>query len=75
MPLARYGVLKGNPVAAKREDNQSTPHYQVHLLAGDMSYRLAVNVKSQASTSELLFLVDDTFEHPITARLGWTTVF
>src|SRR4030095_10576250 len=32
-------------------------------------YRLAVNVKSQASPSELMFLVDDNFQHPITAHL------
>jgi uncharacterized protein YukJ/translation initiation factor 1 (eIF-1/SUI1) len=69
MPLAQYGVLKGKAIAAKREDNQSTPHYQVHILASNVHYRIAVNVKSQASPSELLFLVDDKFQHPITAHL------
>ena len=69
MPLARYGVLKGKAVGAKREDNQSTPHYQVHILAGGVHYRIAVNVKSQASPSELLYLVNDNFQHPITAHL------
>lgn len=69
MPLARYGVLKGKAIDAKREDNQSTPHYQVRILAGGVHYRIAVNVKSQASPSELLFLVDDSFQHPITAHL------
>lgn len=69
MPLARYGVLKGKTIAAKREDDQSTPHYQIHLLSGNVAYRIAVNVKSQASPSELLFLVNDRFQHPITARL------
>jgi uncharacterized protein YukJ len=69
MPLAHYGVLKGKAIAAKREDNQSSPHYQVHLLAGSVHYRLAVNVKSQKSPSELLFLVNDNFQHPITAHL------
>jgi uncharacterized protein YukJ len=69
MPLARYGVLKGKAVAAKREDNQSTPHYQIHILAGNIRYRIAVNVKSQAHPSELLFLVNDNFQHPITAHL------
>jgi len=69
MPLARYGVLKGKAIDAKREDNQSTPHYQVHILAGGVHYRIAVNVKSQASPSELLYLVNDNFQHPITAHL------
>jgi len=69
MPIAHYGVLKGKPVAATREDSQSTPHYQVHVTAAGVHYRLAVNVKSQASPSELLFLVADNFHHPVTARL------
>jgi hypothetical protein len=34
MPLANYGVLKGKAIEAKREDDQSSPHYQVHILAG-----------------------------------------
>jgi uncharacterized protein YukJ len=69
VPLQHYGVLKGKAIAAKREDDQSTPHYQVHVLAGEVHYRLAVNVKSQASPSELMFLVDDNFQHPLTAGL------
>jgi uncharacterized protein YukJ len=69
MPLANFGVLKGRAVGAKREDDQSSPHYQVHILGGTGHYRIAVNVKSVASPSELLFLVDDNFQHPLTARL------
>jgi len=70
MPLALYGVLKGKAVDAKREDNQSTPHYQVHIVASGLHYRIAVNVKSQKSPSELLFLVADNFQHPLVARLS-----
>jgi uncharacterized protein YukJ len=69
MPLKRYGVLKGRAIAAKREEDQSSPHYQIHIQAGSTHYRIAVNVKSQLSPSELLFLVDDRFHHPITANL------
>lgn len=69
MPLAHYGVLKGKAVGAKRENDQSSPHYQVHIVAANIHYRIAVNVKSQASPSELLFLVNDNFQHPITAHL------
>jgi uncharacterized protein YukJ len=63
MPLESYGVLKGSVVDARREDDPNTPHYQVHVRADDTSYRVAVNVKSQVSPSELLFLVDDRFRH------------
>jgi uncharacterized protein YukJ len=69
MPLSNYGVLKGKAVGAKREDDQSSPHYQVHILAGTEHSHIAVNVKSVARPSELLFLVDDNFQHPLTARL------
>ena len=69
MSLANYGVLKGKAIGAKREDDQSSPHYQVHILANDGHNRIAVNSKSQSSPSELLFLVNDNFQHPLTARL------
>ncbi len=69
MPLERYGVLKGSVVDARREDDPDTPHYQVHVRADSTSYRVAVNVKSKMSPSELLFLVDDRFRHPVTADL------
>ena len=69
MPLKRYGVLKGSVVVARREDDSDSPHYQVHVRANSTSYRVAVNVKSQMSPSELLFLVDESFRHPVTAGL------
>jgi uncharacterized protein YukJ len=69
VPLERYGVLKGSVVDARREDDSDTPHYQVHVRADSTSYRVAVNVKSQMSPSELLFFVDDRFQHPVIADL------
>jgi len=69
MPLKGYGMLKGRAVAAKREADQSSPHYQVHVVASGVDYRIAVNVMSQVSPSDLLFLVDDDLRHPITASL------
>ena len=69
MPLEHYGVLKGSVVDARREDDPDSPHYQVHVRADSTNYRVAVNVKSQMSPSELLFFVDDRFRHPITAGL------
>jgi uncharacterized protein YukJ len=38
--------------------------------AAGVDYRIAVNVKSKASPSELLFLVDETFQHVVTTRLA-----
>lgn len=67
--IEKYGVLKGKVIGAKREEDLSTPHYQIHIVAGASYYRIAVNVMSQLKPSELLFLVDDNFSHPITTIL------
>lgn len=69
MPIAKYGVIKGNAVEAKREDDMSTPHYQIHIVAGNIHYRIAVNILSQLNPPELLFWADENFNHPITATL------
>jgi uncharacterized protein YukJ len=69
MPLAHYGVLVGRVVDTRREDEASSPHFQVRVRAGNADYRIAVNVKSQASPSELLFLVAEDFHHVVTDRL------
>ncbi len=69
MSLNRYGVLRGRVLDAKREDGTDTPHYQVRVTAAGTDYRLAVNVKSQISPSELLFIVVEDFRHPLTQKL------
>ncbi|GAA1957249.1 DUF2278 family protein [Agromyces allii] len=78
MSLNSYGLLKGRAVAKRREERSgSSPHYQIHLVddAG-ANYRIAVNVLSQLAPSELLFIADEDFRHPLLAALpdasGWT---
>ncbi|MGW7437622.1 DUF2278 family protein [Streptomyces sp. NPDC054849] len=79
MPLQNYGVLACRIVGRRREGApDDTPHYQLHLTdnAGT-EYRGAVNVLSQQFPSELLFLSDEDFRHPVTGQLpeagsGWT---
>lgn len=69
MALDSYGVLKGY-VVDRRLGSGSRPHYQVRIVDNDSDYRIAVNVKSNLSPSELLFLVDERLEHPITSGLA-----
>jgi uncharacterized protein YukJ len=69
MPLSNYEILKGKAVNAKREENVDTPHYQVEIVAQQRHYRIAINVKSQTNPSDLLFLVNENFIHPVTATL------
>ncbi|HET9871800.1 MAG TPA: DUF2278 family protein [Propionibacteriaceae bacterium] len=78
MPLRSYGVVSGQVVDTRREGGTDSPHYQISLVdnAG-IHYRVAVNVESQQSPSELLYLVDDNFQHPLIGALpdagsGWT---
>ncbi|MEU8843318.1 DUF2278 family protein [Streptomyces roseus] len=80
MPLKGYGVLAARAVDRRREGSRDTPHYQIHLTdnAGT-HYRAAVNVESQQAPSELLYLADDDFRHPVTELLppagsGWTAL-
>jgi uncharacterized protein YukJ len=78
MPLPSYGVLSGRILDTRREGSTDSPHYQIHLQdSAGLHYRAAVNVESAQAPSELLYLVDDDFHHPITASLpapgsGWT---
>lgn len=68
MPLSNYGLLKGRPVDRRLGQGRS-PHYQIRLVAGGETFRIAVNVKSQLAPSEVLYLIDERFEHPICDRL------
>ena len=77
MPLKSYGVLAGRAVERRREGATDTPHYQIRVETGDgTSFRVAVNVQSQEAPSELLYVVNENFEHPVTESLlgssdGW----
>ena len=68
MPLHSYGVLKGRPIDV-RSGRGSAPHYQIRVVDDTTDYRIAVNVKSKLSPSELLYLVDENFRHPITESI------
>jgi uncharacterized protein YukJ len=69
MPLARYGVLAGRVIDRRAEGGTDSPHYQIHLRGGDADFRVAVNVLSQLHPSELLYLADEAFGHPVVQEL------
>ncbi|MDQ1636126.1 MAG: hypothetical protein QOJ32_2935 [Frankiaceae bacterium] len=79
MPLEGYGVLRGSVVERRREGGSASPHYQLHMRAADVDFRIAVNVLSQQAPSELLFLAVDDFRHPVLDVVGelddgWTAL-
>lgn len=71
MPLQNYGVLVARALGRRREGTTDTPHYQIHAGTDDgTGYRIAINVLSQQAPSELLYLVDDDFRHPLVTGVG-----
>ena len=68
MPIARYGLLVGRPLHGV-PGRGTNAHYQIHVVDDVTEYRIAVNVKSQLAPSEVEYLVDTDFRHPITASL------
>jgi len=69
MPLARYGVLAGRVLDRRSEGGADTPHYQIRMRGGGDDFRVAVNVLSKEHPSELLYLADEAFRHPVVAEL------
>lgn len=75
MPLHHYGVLKGRPIDRQLGSGQN-PHYQVHMVDDTVDYRIAINVRSKLAPSEVEYLVDTNFQHPIINQvselpMGW----
>lgn len=65
MPVKLYGVLKCTAIGSQHGSDEN-PHYQVHVIdEAQTNYRLAINEKSQQSPSELLFYIDENFQHKL----------
>jgi uncharacterized protein YukJ len=79
MALKTYGVLRGR-VVDHRLGTRANAHFQLHVVDGsDTHFRVAINVESALAPSELEFLVDSSFAHPILADVaslpgGWTAI-
>jgi uncharacterized protein YukJ len=54
MPLKSYGVLKGEIIGSLPDADDD--HYQILVEAASKQWRIAVNVKSQAAPSALLYV-------------------
>ena len=64
MPLKSYGVLTGKAIEVRLGAGNS-PHYQVRIIDDTTDYRIAVNVKSAVSPSEVEYLIVEHYQHPI----------
>jgi uncharacterized protein YukJ len=70
MGLRSYGVFAGQVLGARAEGSQDSPHFQVHLQGGGEEFRIAVNVLSQLSPPELLYVAVEQFSHPMTSAVA-----
>ncbi len=68
MPLEGYGLLKGKAIESKNGVGDN-PHFQVLVVDDELRHRIAVNVKSSVAPSELLYYVDEDFDHPMIEEL------
>lgn len=68
MPLKNYGVLKGRPIEIRLGTSQNA-HYQVHLIDEDVDYRIAVNVRSALTPSDVEYVVVEEFAHPVLDKI------
>lgn len=70
MPLHSYAVLKCQ-VLEGQEGSTHSPHYQIHGVdKNNTHYRVAVNIHSQATPSDLLYYCNEHFEHPFIAKMS-----
>ena len=79
MALKGYGVLAGQVSDSRAEGGADSPHFQIRVRGGDTDFRVAVNVLSQESPPDLLFVADESFSHPLLQALpdlpdGFTAV-
>jgi uncharacterized protein YukJ len=65
-----YGVLKGPVVDFGREDDGSSPHYQIVVEAGNNRFRVPVNVKSTDGSTVLFSIVAPLVNHRLIAELS-----
>lgn len=69
MPLKNYGVLKGRPIEIRLGTSQNA-HYHVRLIDQTADYRIAINVASALSPSEVEYIIVEELQHPITDRVA-----
>jgi uncharacterized protein YukJ len=67
--MENYGVLKGPVVDFGREDDNSSPHFQIVVQAAANRWRVPVNVKSQDNSEVLFSVVDPLVNHGLIALL------
>ncbi len=69
MPLDVYGVLKAQ-ARVRRLATEGQSHYDLHVVAGGIDYRVAINVRSKLHPSSVEYLCSHDIVHPLTHELS-----
>ena len=69
LEMQNYGVLRGPIVDFGREDDNSSPHFQIVIQAVSNRFRVPVNVKSTDGSKVLFSIVDPLVNHRLIAEL------
>jgi uncharacterized protein YukJ len=64
MPLKKYGVLMGKATDSILA-SPGKEHFQIRIDASGKPYRIAINVMSAVNPPEVLFYMDENFQHPV----------
>ncbi len=64
MPFKKYGVLNGKATESKLA-TPSNEHFQIQIEAAGVTHRIAINVKSKLAPPEVLFYMDEDFQHAL----------
>jgi uncharacterized protein YukJ len=67
MPVENYGVLKGRLTRRAVDLGEHTPHYHLLMESDEVSFHVAISARSALDHAELLYFIDDEFQHPNTA--------
>ena len=67
--MLNYGVLRGPIVDFGREDDTSSPHFQIVIQAKSNRWRVPVNVKSTDGSEVLFSIVEPLVNHRLLADL------
>jgi uncharacterized protein YukJ len=68
--MLNYGVLRGPVIDFGREDNGSSPHFQIVIQASNNRWRVPVNVKSKDGSEVLFSIIDPLVNHRLLAELA-----
>jgi uncharacterized protein YukJ len=64
-----YGVLKSK-ILDIHEHRGDCPHFHIHTVGDKVHYRISISVESQLPPNEVLYYIDQDFQHTLTRKIS-----